>query len=113
MRRRYCPACRGERYDFVDVSPQASSSYALGSAVFVPAMQSSVKTRFCLAIGLQYAMVCGANLKPNVRLDYPSDSGKWVDRDQMDSFMREYCSSSDKTGLLDEKRKQYQAINLV
>ncbi|KAG8221238.1 hypothetical protein J3R82DRAFT_1400 [Butyriboletus roseoflavus] len=74
MRRRYCPACRVERY-------------GLGR-------------------------VCDITIKTNTPLDRLSDSGQWVDRDQMDSFLCEYRCSSDKTQFLDEKRNQCQNIYL-
>lgn len=66
------------------------------------------------ATGLQVCKTT-VNLKTNT---YPSlnrflDSGQWVDRDQLNSFMHEYHWSSDKTQFLNEKREQRHIIYLV
>lgn len=85
----------------------------IGFIVLFIAMISYVRTGFYPATGSQWATVCGTTIEPSVLLDYLLDPAQWVDRDQLDSFMREYHLSSDKTEFLNEKRKQHRAIDLV
>ncbi|KAF8549176.1 hypothetical protein OG21DRAFT_1500574 [Imleria badia] len=51
------------------------------------------------------------NVLPSDRLTIGQESGQWVDRDQMNSFLHEYRWSSDKTRFLDERREQNQMIH--